>query len=71
MFFSPSFTVWWELTANGTSYWYRMMFDEHFPPTCASTVERWTPTWSKQTDPSGRYDLLTLCTCEATMDYFC
>ncbi|KAF4265979.1 asparagine synthetase [Aspergillus fumigatus] len=36
------------------AYWYRMMFDEHFPPTCASTVERWTPTWSKQTDPSGR-----------------
>ncbi|KAI1940860.1 asparagine synthetase [Ophidiomyces ophidiicola] len=35
-------------------YWYRMMFDEHFPPSCASTVVRWTPTWSKQTDPSGR-----------------
>ena len=36
------------------AYWYRMMFDEHFPPYCASTVMRWTPTWSKQTDPSGR-----------------
>ncbi|KZF25687.1 asparagine synthetase [Xylona heveae TC161] len=36
------------------AYWYRTMFDEHFPPTCASTVMRWTPTWSKQTDPSGR-----------------
>ncbi|KAJ5569942.1 Asparagine synthase glutamine-hydrolyzing [Penicillium hispanicum] len=36
------------------AYWYRMMFDEHFPPSCAGTVERWTPTWSKQTDPSGR-----------------
>ncbi|KAI1446293.1 glutamine-hydrolyzing asparagine synthase [Annulohypoxylon stygium] len=36
------------------AYWYRMMFDEHFPPHCASTVMRWTPTWSKQTDPSGR-----------------
>ena len=35
-------------------YWYRCMFDEHFPPYCASTVQRWTPTWSKQTDPSGR-----------------
>lgn len=35
-------------------YWYRMMFDEHFPPSCAETVMRWTPTWSKQTDPSGR-----------------
>ncbi|EEH08770.1 asparagine synthetase [Histoplasma capsulatum G186AR] len=35
-------------------YWYRMMFDELFPPYCASTVMRWTPTWSKQTDPSGR-----------------
>lgn len=32
-----------------------MMFDEHFPPSCASTVMRWTPTWSTQTDPSGRY----------------
>ncbi|KAH8671193.1 hypothetical protein BX600DRAFT_241450 [Xylariales sp. PMI_506] len=36
------------------AYWYRLMFDEHFPPTCASTVMRWTPTWSKQSDPSGR-----------------
>ena len=36
-------------------YWYRLMFDEHFPPSCASTVMRWTPKWSKQTDPSGRY----------------
>ncbi|CAK7240686.1 MAG: asparagine synthetase, partial [Sporothrix thermara] len=36
------------------AYWYRLMFDEHFPPYCASTVMRWTPTWSKQTDPSGR-----------------
>lgn len=36
------------------AYWYRTMFDEIFPPQCASTVMRWTPTWSKQTDPSGR-----------------
>ena len=36
------------------AYWYRTMFDEHFPPQCAETVMRWTPTWSKQTDPSGR-----------------
>jgi asparagine synthase (glutamine-hydrolysing) len=36
------------------SYWYRMMFDEHFPPHCASTVVRWVPKWSAQTDPSGR-----------------
>ena len=36
------------------AYWYRTMFDFHFPPYCASTVMRWTPTWSKQTDPSGR-----------------
>ncbi|KAI9829184.1 MAG: asparagine synthetase [Phylliscum demangeonii] len=36
------------------AYWYRLLFDEHFPPSCASTVMRWTPTWSKQTDPSGR-----------------
>lgn len=36
------------------AYWYRCMFDELFPPYCASTVMRWTPTWSKQTDPSGR-----------------
>lgn len=36
------------------AHWYRLMFDEHFPPSCASTVSRWTPTWSKQSDPSGR-----------------
>ncbi|KAI5289571.1 asparagine synthetase, partial [Ascosphaera acerosa] len=36
------------------AYWYRLMFDEHFPSYCASTVSRWVPTWSKQTDPSGR-----------------
>ncbi|PLB54408.1 asparagine synthetase 1 [Aspergillus steynii IBT 23096] len=36
------------------AYWYRTMFDEHFPPYCAGTVERWVPKWSKQTDPSGR-----------------
>lgn len=36
------------------AYWYRTIFDEHFPAYCASTVMRWTPTWSKQTDPSGR-----------------
>ncbi|ETS82080.1 Asparagine synthetase [Pestalotiopsis fici W106-1] len=36
------------------AYWYRTMFDEHFPPHCASTVMRWTPTWSQQSDPSGR-----------------
>ncbi|KAL4809060.1 hypothetical protein BDV18DRAFT_167786 [Aspergillus unguis] len=36
------------------AYWYRTMFDEHFPPYCAGTVERWVPTWSKQSDPSGR-----------------
>jgi asparagine synthase (glutamine-hydrolysing) len=39
------------------AYWYRTMFDEHFPSYCAKTVMRWTPTWSKQTDPSGRYVL--------------
>lgn len=36
------------------AYWYRCMFDEQFPPQCASTVMRWTPKWSNQTDPSGR-----------------
>ncbi|KAI5297243.1 asparagine synthetase, partial [Ascosphaera atra] len=36
------------------AYWYRCMFDELFPSYCASTVSRWVPTWSKQTDPSGR-----------------
>ncbi|KAI5837519.1 hypothetical protein DFP73DRAFT_567422 [Morchella snyderi] len=35
-------------------YWYRCMFDEQFPAQCAPTVMRWKPTWSKQTDPSGR-----------------
>lgn len=36
-------------------YWYRCMFDEQFPIQCASTVMRWKPTWSDQTDPSGRW----------------
>ncbi|KAI9737730.1 MAG: asparagine synthetase [Cirrosporium novae-zelandiae] len=36
------------------AYWYRCMFDELFPSYCAKTVMRWTPTWSNQTDPSGR-----------------
>ncbi|KAF2022887.1 asparagine synthetase [Setomelanomma holmii] len=36
------------------AYWYRCMFHEHFPSYCADTVVRWTPTWSNQTDPSGR-----------------
>lgn len=36
------------------AYWYRLMFDELFPPQCASTVMRWVPTWSNQSDPSGR-----------------
>ncbi|PWW75304.1 glutamine-hydrolyzing asparagine synthase [Tuber magnatum] len=35
-------------------YWYRCMFDEQFPAQCASTVMRWTPKWSKVSDPSGR-----------------
>lgn len=36
------------------AYWYRTMFDDLFPFQCASTVMRWTPTWSNQSDPSGR-----------------
>ncbi|KAL8959562.1 MAG: hypothetical protein Q9193_003600 [Seirophora villosa] len=36
------------------AHWYRLLFDELFPPQCASTVMRWTPKWTKQTDPSGR-----------------
>jgi asparagine synthase (glutamine-hydrolysing) len=36
------------------AYWYRCMFDEHFPARCAETVMRWTPKWSTSTDPSGR-----------------
>ncbi|EEH43337.2 asparagine synthase (glutamine-hydrolyzing) [Paracoccidioides brasiliensis Pb18] len=43
-----------EVPDTKEGFWYRMMFDEHFPPYCASTVMRWTPKWSKQTDPSGR-----------------
>ncbi len=43
-----------DLPDTKEAYWYRTMFDEHFPPYCASTVMRWTPTWSKQADPSGR-----------------
>lgn len=36
------------------AYWYRCMYDEHFPPHTAKTVMRWIPKWSKATDPSGR-----------------
>lgn len=43
-----------DIPTSKEAYWYRTMFDEHFPPCCASTVARWTPTWSTQTDPSGR-----------------
>ena len=43
-----------DLPDTKEAYWYRCMFDEQFPPYCASTVMRWTPTWSEQTDPSGR-----------------
>lgn len=43
-----------EIPDTKEAYWYRLMFDEHFPVSCASTVMRWTPKWSKQTDPSGR-----------------
>lgn len=45
---------WEDVPDSKEAYWYRMMFDEQFPKQCASTVMRWTPTWSKQTDPSGR-----------------
>ncbi|KAK9236509.1 hypothetical protein V1525DRAFT_406787 [Lipomyces kononenkoae] len=40
------------------AYWYRCMFDEHFPSkTCADTVMRWIPKadWGCAEDPSGRY----------------
>lgn len=43
-----------EVPDSKEAYWYRLMFDQHFPQYCASTVSRWTPTWSNQTDPSGR-----------------
>jgi asparagine synthase (glutamine-hydrolysing) len=36
------------------AYWYRCMYDDQFPAQCASTVMRWTPKWTDQTDPSGR-----------------
>ncbi|EEB09349.1 asparagine synthetase [Schizosaccharomyces japonicus yFS275] len=39
------------------AYLYRLMFDELFPPQCASTVMRWIPKaeWGCPADPSGRY----------------
>ncbi|KAK9469841.1 hypothetical protein V1512DRAFT_257143 [Lipomyces arxii] len=40
------------------AYWYRCMFDEHFPTkTCAETVMRWVPKadWGCAEDPSGRF----------------
>jgi asparagine synthase (glutamine-hydrolysing) len=47
---------WWgdDIPDSKEAYWYRCMFDEHFPPQCAASVVRWMPTWSNQTDPSGR-----------------
>ncbi|EHK99179.1 putative asparagine synthetase [Glarea lozoyensis 74030] len=37
------------------AYWYRMIFEEHFPgPAAASTVKRWVPAWTDAVDPSGR-----------------
>lgn len=47
-------------------YWYRCMFDEQFPAQCAPTVMRWKPTWSNQTDPSGRlafFEIKVTCVC--------
>jgi len=43
-----------KLTDAPSRWWFRKMFDEQFPAYCASTVMRWTPKWSNQTDPSGR-----------------
>ncbi|KAK9478942.1 hypothetical protein V1514DRAFT_329488 [Lipomyces japonicus] len=40
------------------AYWYRCLFDEHFPTqTCADTVMRWIPKsdWGCAEDPSGRF----------------
>ena len=41
------------------AYWYREMFEKHFPPknsdfSVEKTVEKWIPVWSANTDPSGR-----------------
>lgn len=38
------------------AWWYRKMFDHHFPKQCAETVKRWIPkeSWGCSADPSGR-----------------
>jgi asparagine synthase (glutamine-hydrolysing) len=38
------------------AWWYRKMFDAHFPKQCAETVQRWIPKadWGCNSDPSGR-----------------
>lgn len=38
------------------AWWYRKMFDAHFPKQCAETVKRWIPKeeWGCSADPSGR-----------------
>ncbi|CCG83508.1 Asparagine synthetase [Taphrina deformans PYCC 5710] len=38
------------------AWWYRKMFDQHFPKQCAETVKRWVPkeSWGCSADPSGR-----------------
>lgn len=37
-----------------SSYLYRGLFDQLFPPQCATNVKKWIPIWTKETDPSGR-----------------
>lgn len=38
------------------AWWYRKMFDQHFPKQCADSVKRWIPKkeWGCNPDPSGR-----------------
>ncbi|ODV91356.1 hypothetical protein CANCADRAFT_26824 [Tortispora caseinolytica NRRL Y-17796] len=47
-----------DIPTTKEAYWYRLMFDEHFPTkAAASTVMRWIPKadWGCAEDPSGRY----------------
>ncbi|KAK9448390.1 uncharacterized protein V1518DRAFT_418851 [Limtongia smithiae] len=57
-FASPKASWGADVPTTKEAYWYRCMFDEHFPSkTCAETVMRWIPKadWGCAEDPSGRF----------------
>jgi asparagine synthase (glutamine-hydrolysing) len=39
---------------NKESYWYRKIFESHYPDKGDIIPHYWLPNWSDQTDPSAR-----------------